>query len=238
MAQEEKPKEPTVTFQAKAGLVGSPTPMEVHAGVGDLKPWDLDSWPQFEQVGKRRPRAEVALKVTGRAKYTFDVKLPGMLYGRMIGATVPAGDIVSIDTSKAEALPGVKAVWTADSKVVRFAGQDVAAVAAVSPEIAGDAARLVAVTYKEKPFTIELRDAMKDGAPLAFAETESPAGKDVPRKGNVFGPGRARRGQPRGSRAGASPRPRSSTRAPTTAPSTPTRPSRPTASSSRGRATS
>jgi xanthine dehydrogenase YagR molybdenum-binding subunit len=193
--QEEKPKEPTVTFQAKAGLVGSPTPMEVHAGVGDLKPWDLDSWPQFEQVGKRRPRGEGPLKVTGRAKYTFDVKLPGMLYGRMVGATVPAGEIVSIDTSRAEALPGVKAVWTADSKIVRFAGQDVAAVAAVSPDIARDAARLVRVTYKEKPFTIELREAMKEGAPLVFAETESPAGKDVPRKGNVFGPGPRNRGR-------------------------------------------
>jgi xanthine dehydrogenase YagR molybdenum-binding subunit len=181
-------------FQAKAGLASSPTPMEVHAAVGDLKPWDLDSWPQFEQVGKRRPRAEAPLKVTGRAKYSYDVKLPGMLYGRMIGATVPAGEIVSIDTSKAEALPGVKAVWTADSKVVRFAGQDVAAVAAVSPEIAMDAARLVEVTYKEKPFTIELRDAMKDGAPLVFAESESPAGKDIPRKGNVFGPGTRNRG--------------------------------------------
>jgi xanthine dehydrogenase YagR molybdenum-binding subunit len=193
--QEEKPKEPTVTFQAKAGLVGSPTPMEVHVGVGDLKPWDLDSWPQFEQVGKRRPRGEGPLKVTGRAKYTFDVKLPGMLYGRMVGATVPAGEIVSIDTSRAEALPGVKAVWTADSKIVRFAGQDVAAVAAVSPDIARDAARLVRVTYKEKPFTIELREAMKEGAPLVFAETESPAGKDVPRKGNVFGPGPRNRGR-------------------------------------------
>ena len=168
--------------------------MEVHAGVGDLKPWDLDSWPQFEQVGKPRPRSEGPLKVTGRAKYTFDLKLPGMLYGRMIGATVPAGEIVSIDTSKAEALPGVKAVWTADSKVVRFAGQDVAAVAAISPDIARDAARLVQVTYKEKPFTTELREAMKDGAPLVFAEAESPAGKDVPRKGNVFGPGQRSRG--------------------------------------------
>ena len=56
---------------------------------------------------------------------TYDVKLPGMLYGRMVGATVPSGVIESIDTSKAEALPGVKAVWTADAKRVRFAGQDV-----------------------------------------------------------------------------------------------------------------
>lgn len=192
MAQDEKAKEPTVTFQAKGGLLTDPKPMEVHAGVGDIKPWDADSWAQFEQVGKPRPRAEGPLKVTGRAKYTYDVKLPGMLHGRMIGAAIPAGEILSIDTSKAEALPGVKAVWTAESRVVRFAGQDVAAVAAVSPEIAMDAARLVKVTYKEGPFVHELREAMKDGAPLVYDLDKSPAGPDVPRKGNVFGPGRGR----------------------------------------------
>lgn len=192
MAQEEKAKEPTVTFTAKAGLASAPAPMEVHAGVGDIKPWDLDSWAQFEQMGKPHPRSEGPLKVTGRAKFTYDIKLPGMLYGRMIGAEIAAGEIVAIDTSKAEALPGVKAVWTADSRVVRFAGQDVAAVAAVSPEIAIDAARLVKVTYKEGPFTHELRAAMKPDAPLVYDLDKSPAGPDVPRKGNVFGPGRSR----------------------------------------------
>ncbi len=110
----------------------------------------------------------------------------------MIGAEIAAGEIVSIDTSKAEALPGVKAVWTADSRVVRFAGQDVAAVAAVSPEVAMDAARLVKVTYKERPFTHELRAAMKPDAPLVYDLDKGPAGRDVPRKGNVFGPGRDR----------------------------------------------
>ncbi len=192
MAQEEKAKEPTVTFQAKGGFPADPKPMEVHAAVGDIQPWDADSWAQFEQMGKPRPRSEAPLKVTGRAKYTHDVKLPGMLYGRMIGAEIAAGEIVSIDTSKAEALPGVKAVWTADSRVVRFAGQDVAAVAAVSPEVATDAARLVKVTYKERPFAHELREAMKDGAPLVYDLAKSPAGPNVPRKGNVFGPGRSR----------------------------------------------
>jgi xanthine dehydrogenase YagR molybdenum-binding subunit len=194
MAQEEKAKEPTVTFQAKAGFPSDPKPMEVHAAVGDIKPWDADSWAQFEQIGRPRPRSEGPLKVTGRAKYTHDVKLPGMLYGRMIEAEVAAGEILSIDTSKAEALPGVKAVWTADSRVVRFAGQDVAAVAAVSPDIARDAARLVKITYKERPFTYELRAAMKPDAPLVYDLDKSPAGPNVPRKGNVFGPGARSRG--------------------------------------------
>jgi xanthine dehydrogenase YagR molybdenum-binding subunit len=200
MAQqpEEKPKEPTVTFQAKGGFPSNPKPMEVHAAEGDIKPWDADSWAGFKQIGKPRPRVEAPLKVTGRAKYTYDIKLPGMLYGRMIGAAIAAGDIVSVDTSKAEALPGVKAVWVADSRLVRFAGQDVAAVAAVSPEVAEDAARLVNVTYKERPFAHELRAAMKEGAPLVYEMDKSPAGKDVPLKGNVAGPTSNRRGGDRG----------------------------------------
>jgi xanthine dehydrogenase YagR molybdenum-binding subunit len=188
----------STVFTAKAGLPSAPKVMEVHAAEGDLKPWDLDSWPRFAQVGKPHPRLDGPLKVTGRAKYTYDVKLPGMLYGRMIGASVPAGEIVSIDTSKAEKLPGVRAVWTAESKVVRFAGQDVAAVAAVSPEVALDAARLVQVTYKDKPFSGEIREAMKPQAALVYAPGQSPGGKDVPHQGNVVGPQSGRRGGGRG----------------------------------------
>ncbi len=139
-------------------------------------------------MGKPRPRAEAPLKVTGRATYTYDVKLPGMLYGRMIGAEIPAGEILSIDTSRAEALPGVKAVWTTDSRNVRFAGQDVAAVAAVSPEIARDATRLVRISYKERSSTHELRAAMKADAPRVYDLDKSPAGPGVPGRGNVFGP--------------------------------------------------
>jgi xanthine dehydrogenase YagR molybdenum-binding subunit len=201
MAQqpEEKPKEPTVTFQAKGGFPSEPKPMEVHAAEGDIKPWDADSWAGFKQIGKPRPRMEAPLKVTGRAKYTYDIKLPGMLYGRMIGAAIAAGEILSVDTSKAEALAGVKAVWVADSRIVRFAGQDVAAVAAVSPEVAADAARLVNVTYKERPFAHEVRAAMKEGAPLVYEMDKTPAGKDIPLRGNVAGPmGSGPRGGNRG----------------------------------------
>jgi len=56
--QEEKAPEPTVTFTAKAGLPSDPKTMEVHAAFGNLEPWDLDSWPRFEQVGKRHPRID------------------------------------------------------------------------------------------------------------------------------------------------------------------------------------
>src|ERR1700674_5560390 len=100
MAQEEKPKEPpTVTFKVKVGWEGAPQTLEVKAAEGDLKPWDLDS--KLRIVSKsRQPRLEGPLKVTGQAKYTYDTHLPGMLWGRMVGAAVPAGEITKIDTSK------------------------------------------------------------------------------------------------------------------------------------------
>ena len=224
MPQEQKPAEPTSTFQAKAGLPASPQPLEVHPATTDIKPWDLDNVAGFEHVGKPRPRIEGPLKVTGKAKYTFDIKLPGMLYGRMIGAAVPAAEILSIDTSQAEALAGVKAVWTTDSRVVRFAGQDVAAVAAVSPDVARDAARLVKVSYKERPFTHELREAMKPDAPRVFNLDRMPSGRDLGRNGNLAGP-RASRSN-RGDVERASPRPKWFTRGLITAPCTPTRRSR------------
>lgn len=197
MAREEKAKEvPTVTFTVKAGWEGAPKTLEVKAAEGDLKPWDLDS--KLSVVKGRHPRLEAPLKVTGRAKYTYDISLPGMLWGRMVGADVPAGDITKIDTSKAEALPGVKAVWTTESRTVRFAGQDVAAVAAVSPEVAEDAARLVQVTYDEKPYVTDLEKAMATDAPLVYEEAQMPGNKEVPRRGNVLGPQRGGRGGGRG----------------------------------------
>src|SRR5688572_18966173 len=142
MAQQQPPPTPpapTVKHTIKAGHAGSPQTLEVNVAEGDLRPWDLDS--KLRVVKGRHPRLDGPAKVTGRAKYTFDINLPGMLWAKMVRAAVPAGEIVKIDTSKAEALPGVKAVWTTEHRKVRFAGQDVAAVAATSPELAADAAR-------------------------------------------------------------------------------------------------
>ena len=197
MAQEQKPPEvPTVTYTVKAGHASNPQTMEVHAAQGDLKPWDLDS--KLRVVKGRQPRLDGRFKVTGRAKYTYDISLPGMLWGKMVRSAVPAGQILKIDTSKAEALPGVKAVWTSEARSVRFAGQDVAAVAAVSPEVADDAARLIEVTYDEAPFVTDLEKAMADDAPLVYEPDKIPGPKDVPHKGNVVGPKPPGRGGSRG----------------------------------------
>ena len=65
---------------------------------------------EFSIVGKSTPRIDAYERVTGQAQYTGDIQLPGMLYARVLRSTVPHAKIISIDTSKAEKLPGVKAI--------------------------------------------------------------------------------------------------------------------------------
>lgn len=143
---------------------------------------------QYSVVGKRIPRVDGSVKATGEAKFTVDVVLPGMLYGKVLRSPYPHAKILSIDTSKAEALPGVKAVITGkDTGIVRFSfidtprypadqcplavdkvrfvGEDVAAVAATSEDIAVEALSLIKVEYEELPALFDPEEAMKDGAP-------------------------------------------------------------------------
>src|SRR3954452_14317516 len=111
---------------------------------------------QLKVIGKPATRLDGRLKVTGAAKYTADINLPGMLYAKMLTSAHPAAKIKSIDTSAAEKLPGVKAIHileqvlggaqandqTSGSKypLIRYAGQPIMAVAATTPDIARDAA--------------------------------------------------------------------------------------------------
>jgi len=125
-------------------------------------------------------------KVLGRAKFGADAYLPGMLYGKILRSPHAHAIIKSIDTSKAEALPGVKAVITAAdfpdlpqgtgwgdmsrTTIARekalFDGHPVAAVAATSEQIAKRACKLIEVDYEVLPHVIEVADAMADGAPI------------------------------------------------------------------------
>src|SRR6476646_515938 len=144
-------------------------------------------------VGTRTIRPDGMDKVTGRARFGADFSLPGQLIGRVLRSPHPHARIVSIDTSKAEALPGVKAVITRDDfgdqpsefipagemimnykDVVRnvlarekvlCGGHAVAAVAATSPAIAKRALKLIDVKYEVLPQVIDVEEAMRPGAP-------------------------------------------------------------------------
>lgn len=145
----------------------------------------LQSWPKdgsLAIVGKAHPRLEGNEKVTGRARYTYDVRLPGQLYARVLRSPHPHARIERIDTSAAERLPGVYAVlssanapdiaWYDESVLfdttVRMIGDEVAAVAAESEEIAEDALRLIEVTYTPLPFVTDLEAALEPDAPKVW----------------------------------------------------------------------
>jgi CO/xanthine dehydrogenase Mo-binding subunit len=135
-------------------------------------------------------RVEGPLKVTGRARYAADVRLPGLLRAAFATSPVPHARIRSIDTSAARALPGVHAVLTGhdvggarfgrmlqDWPVlaqdrVRFAGERVAAVAAESQEAAEAAARLVQVEYEELPAVLSPEAALAEGAPILHPDAD------------------------------------------------------------------
>ena len=131
--------------------------------------------------------------MTGRAAYAADTTMPGMIWGKVLRSPHPHARIKSIDTSKAEAHPGVKAVMTAkdivnfplDKSVMLgiqdmrwmcrnvmarekalFAGHPVAAVAATTEKIAAEACKLIEVEYEVLPFVIDVEEAMKPDAPI------------------------------------------------------------------------
>src|SRR5581483_7010345 len=203
------------------GIAGSPEGVnKIERNVPSDEPPQLPPNSELKVVGKRVPRYDGPLKVSGAAKYPSDVHLPGMLYGRLVNSTVPHAKIVSIDTSAAEKHPGVKAVHVVQSildqaelrdkskeiasryPIVRYAGQPVAAVAATTPAAALEASRLVKVQYETMPFVVERDKAREPNAPLVFPGTAVERGTagggggptDVAQKGNVRGPNHGRRG--------------------------------------------
>ena len=147
----------------------------------------------FSVVGNSVPRVDGADKVTGRAKYVADLVIPGMIEGKFLRSPYAHARIVSIDTREAEALPGVIAVLTSkdftdispymgrgnkkDQPIIAvdrviFAGQPVAAVAAIDRATAEQALSMIHVEYAELPAVISVEEAMADGAPRLhdFAE--------------------------------------------------------------------
>jgi CO/xanthine dehydrogenase Mo-binding subunit len=146
----------------------------------------------FSLLGKRGVRRiDGFRKASGTATYTRDVILPGMLYARWLTCPFANAKIKRMDTSKAEALPGVRAILRYDDPEVYgkriptlhggeedilagyayFQGQQVGAVvAADSEDIANEALKLIRVEWEERPFVLEPEEALKSGAPLSRPE--------------------------------------------------------------------
>ena len=204
----------------------------VEDGLQPLKrPVPLDEPPplpanaQLSIIGKPLPRLDGEMKVTGKARYTFDVDLPGMLHARRVVSTVPHARVLSVDTSEAEKYPGVRAVHVLEYELqsarlrdpkdenkaryptVRYAGQLIAGVAAETARAAEEAVKLVRVEYEPLPHVTDLDAAMEESAPQVFpGPTEMPetaggggAPPGLAQRGNVRGPDRGQMtGGPRG----------------------------------------
>ena len=131
----------------------------------------MASWGEASQsrlIGKRIARLSGKEKVTGKAKYTYDINRPGMLYGRILRSEVPHATVTDIDLTDAEDMPGVQAVipLIEGGRKIRYQGQEIAAVAAETDDIAKDALRAIYVELDELPFVATEADAMAEGAPL------------------------------------------------------------------------
>jgi len=139
---------------------------------------------EYRVVGHSLPQIDARERASGAAEFVSDIKLPGMLYGRILRSPYPHARILHIDTSKARRLPGVKAVVTSEDtpKIpfgprtddwmilavdkVRFVGDEVAGVAAVDEDTAEEALSLIDVQYEELPAVFDPIEAMQPGAPL------------------------------------------------------------------------
>ena len=160
----------------------------------------------YHVFGQPLGRVDGPEKVTGQAKYSADVSLPGMLWGKSLRSPYPHARIVRIDASAAKALPGVHAVLTGDDvrgilygrrlrdvpvlawDHVRFAGERVAAVAADDEDIAQAALDLIEIEYEELPAQLDPVEAMQDGAPIIHPDMMSYVGYPQPpeKPSNVF----------------------------------------------------
>src|SRR6266446_3558414 len=137
------------------------------------------------------PRMGLGDKVQGKARYTADLKRPGMLYGRVLRSPHAHARIVHVDVAEAVSLPGVHAVLTyrdvpqvrldADllplDEIVRFVGDEVAVVAAESDVLAEDALRLIRVEYEVLPAVFDAEAALRPDAPTVHPQGNLVGGK-------------------------------------------------------------
>src|SRR3990170_8702481 len=142
---------------------------------------------EYSLIGKPIPRVDGLIKTTGEAAFAADLILPGMLWAKVLHSPHPHARIVHIDTSRAERLPGVRAVVTGkdivggdkygflpttrdelpfETEKVRYVGDEVAAVAATDVDIAEEAVNLIRVEYELLKPVFDPEEALRPDAPL------------------------------------------------------------------------
>jgi CO/xanthine dehydrogenase Mo-binding subunit len=162
-------------------------------------------WKDTKVVGRAMPRIDAYERVSGSAVFPTDVVLPDMLYAVVLRCPHAHARVTSVDTSKAETMPGVRAIITdatPEAKIgwyqsrekplsrlfdpdCRYAGEEVAALAAETPYQAWDAARAIRVDYDVLPFVVTEEDALKPGAPSVHGGANRVGDVQVTERGNV-----------------------------------------------------
>jgi len=147
------------------------------------------TWPDAGHrtlIGKRISRVDSPVKVSGQAKYTYDVKRPGLLFGKILRCPYAHAKVISIDTSAAEKMPGVKAVHIIQkpNSTIHWAGDDIVAVAAVDEPTAEDAIRAIEVKYQKLPHLVSDAEPPKGAAeaqgPLSMDDIDDMLDNQVP----------------------------------------------------------
>ena len=155
----------------------------------------------YKYIGQPLPRRDASGIVSGTAQFMDDLKFQNLLYGRVLRSPHAHANIRKIDKSKAEALPGVKAVVTWEDipdwrggtprmvrvldKKVRYVGDVVALVAATSEQIAEEALSLIDVEYEILPAVFDIDSALKPDAPLLYEELKN---NIIPGGTPIYGP--------------------------------------------------
>ena len=150
--------------------------MEIEIPEGEPPPWDLDS--KLKIVGTYVPRIDGVLKVTGRAKYTYDQHPKGMLWGKMLHSPWGAATVKAMDVEALKKAPGVRAVHVFKDvgRPLQYHGDEILAVAADSQEEAEDALRSFKVEYDRKPVTTTIQAGLNsDSSPVFDGEKNASA---------------------------------------------------------------
>jgi xanthine dehydrogenase YagR molybdenum-binding subunit len=134
--------------KVRTGFADQLETREIEIAAGDPAPWDPSQ--KFSILGTRVARLDGPAKVSGQARYSIDIRRPGMLYGRILRSPHPAAVVKEIDLAAARRMPGVHAALAIAKprESVRYAGQEVAAIAAETPEQASDALSAIRVVYE------------------------------------------------------------------------------------------
>lgn len=149
----------------------------------DLSAWEAGA--ELKHIGQGGLRIDGAERATGRATFTADIQLPGMLYGKILRSPYPHARIKRVETRRAEELPGVRAVLSHKNipkipfhggqtylldETVRFVGDEVACIIAEDEEICEDGLELIEVDYEALPFVVDPEEALKPDAPRVQPE--------------------------------------------------------------------